>query len=479
MLIRCAGTCCEWLLILELSFVSGPALEYICVSIHLNKQYYEELDMSQLVVKLSNEPPEGVWPEQSLLSFKEETVTIHIKESMRIKQIQAGVRRLLGMGFEQFKLSGDFWDKEAQFAFVQASYRPAGEAVQVELQSMSSEENQDLAALIEVNDWTRTQINRTPEDCSPVSLAEESAAFITALAPDEVSSVIVQGDKLLEEGWIGIHGVGRGSDRPPALLVLDYTPKGWGDKPPFAALVGKGITFDSGGYSIKVSERMLPMKADMGGAATVAGALALAIMRGLNKRVQLILCCAENLISGGAYKLGDVLHYKNGVSVEVVNTDAEGRLVLADGLIMACEAGAELVIDAATLTGASITALGLDYNAVFSMDDALRERILQYAESESEPHWPLPLSPFHAAYCPSYYADTANSVAVKGGGPGGASKAAGFLSRFVTGCRWAHFDLSGAMLENDSSYLSAGGTALGVRTIARALLEENQESLKS
>ena len=132
------------------------------------------------------------------------------------------------------------------------------------------------------------------------------------------------------------------------MLELDFNPGKDPKAPVAAALVGKGITFDSGGYSMKTSQGMLTMKHDMGGAAIVTGALALAILRGLDKRVKLILCCAENLVSGHAYKLGDILTYKNGTTVEVVNTDAEGRLILADGLQLAGESGAPLIIDAAT-----------------------------------------------------------------------------------------------------------------------------------
>jgi PepB aminopeptidase len=142
------------------------------------------------------------------------------------------------------------------------------------------------------------------------------------------------------------------------MLELDFNPGKDPKAPVAAALVGKGITFDSGGYSMKTSQGMLTMKHDMGGAAIVTGALALAILRGLDKRVKLILCCAENLVSGHAYKLGDILTYKNGTTVEVVNTDAEGRLILADGLQLAGESGAPLIIDAATLTGAAVMALG-------------------------------------------------------------------------------------------------------------------------
>jgi PepB aminopeptidase len=270
----------------------------------------------------------------------------------------------------------------------------------------------------------------------------------------------------------GIYEVGRGSSRPPVLLELDYNPTGNADAPVDFALVGKGITFDSGGYSIKSSEGMLDMKCDMGGAATVTGALGLAIMQGLKKRTKLFLCCAENLISDHAYKLGDVITYKNGVTVEIVNTDAEGRLVLADGLMAATESGAQKIIDAATLTGAAVMAVGKEFNAIFSLDEDFQASVLASANKVNEPHWRLPLMPWHQEQCPSPFADTANSRPVKGGGAGGASNAAGFLSRFVgnEGQGWVHFDLAAAYNRNGSDIMPNGATAIGIRTIADQLV---------
>ncbi len=426
----------------------------------------------QLILRLSPEPASGIWNPKANLSFTADGATIHLTPYMSQDQIRAAARQLLAMGFEKFKLDGELWDLEAQFSFAQGAFSPKFIA-EVEWFSMSEKDDRELQALINASYWTRTQVNRTPEDLSPMALAQDTAEFIASLAPDNVSFRIVSGDELLDEGLVGIHGVGRGSDRPPALLELDYQPPGWGDAAPVAALVGKGITFDSGGYSLKASESMLHMKADMGGAATVAGALALAIQRGLDKRVKLYLCCAENLVSGKAYKLGDILTYRNGTTVEIVNTDAEGRLVLADGLILASESGAELIVDAATLTGAAVTAVGEHYNAVFSFDKQLVQEVLQFSEIENEQHWPLPLEPFHAAAAPSSYADTANSRPVKGGGAGGASNAAGFLSRFVgKGRRWVHLDLAACMLSSETGGLSAGGTGKGIRTIARLIQEE-------
>ena len=142
------------------------------------------------------------------------------------------------------------------------------------------------------------------------------------------------------------------------------------------------------------------MKCDMGGAATVTAGLALAINRGIEKRIKLFLCCAENLISGHAYKLGDILTYKNGTTVEIVNTDAEGRLVLADGLMAAGESGAPLIIDAATLTGAALVAVGQEYNALFALDKELVREVEDFASQEMEAAWPLPLEKWHQRKLP-------------------------------------------------------------------------------
>lgn len=215
-------------------------------------------------------------------------------------------------------------------------------------------EQTELEARVKVTDWVRDIINKSAEEVAPRQLATMAGEFIKSIAPEgSVSYKIVKDKDLLTEGWEGIYAVGRGSERTSAMLQLDFNPTGDADAPVYACLVGKGITFDSGGYSIKPSGFMDSMKADMGGSGTITGGLALAIARGLNKRVKLILCCAENMISGRALKLGDIITYKNGKTVEVMNTDAEGRLVLADGLMYASEHKPKLIIDCATLTGAA------------------------------------------------------------------------------------------------------------------------------
>lgn len=423
-------------------------------------------------VKLTSQAAQAQWGENAILSADNDGFVIHIGNDNPLDNIQRAARRIEGQGITGVRLADDGWLLEYQWVFVQG-FTSAQNHNNVRWAEASADDIKELDARLQAMQWTREAINQTPEQMSPAILAQSAADFIESLAPEHVSYELISGDQLLEQQWQGIHAVGRGSDRPPVMLVLDYNPGGDANAVVDAALVGKGITFDSGGYSIKSSEGMLTMKCDMGGAATVTGGLALAIGRGINKRIRLILCCAENLINGHAYKLGDILTYKNGTTVEVVNTDAEGRLVLADGLMAAAESGAGLIIDAATLTGAALVAVGTEYFALFGLDKPLQQRMLQYAEQENENAWPLPLEKWHQNNCPSAYADTANSRAQKGGGFGGASNAAGFLSRFVPneGKGWVHMDLASAFNSNANALWSAGGSALGIRTIARALAD--------
>lgn len=422
--------------------------------------------MAEFTVSLSTQSANASWGDSAKLSFVESGAVIHLPDdSANERIIQQAARKLDGLSLPSVALTGN-WSKEQQWAFALSFTRARKPA------SITWANNNDKAALEQEYAallFTRQLVNDTPEDLSPETLAQRAADWLKSLGKDNVNYTMTVGEELKNEGWVGIYNVGRGSERPPAMLVLDYNPTGNADAPVDAVLVGKGITFDSGGYSIKSSEGMLDMKCDMGGAATVTGALGLAITQGIEKRIQLILCCAENLISGHAYKLGDVLTYKNGVTVEVVNTDAEGRLVLADGLMAATDTGAPLIIDAATLTGAAMVALGSDYHAVFSMDDNAKEQILNAAKAENERFWPLPLEPFHAERCPSAFADTANSRPMKGGGGGGASNAAGFLSRFVKPEGWVHLDLAAAYHGGATAEMPVGATAKGIRTIARML----------
>lgn len=430
-----------------------------------------------LIVELTNEKPLSHWATENTVSFENNVAKLHLYQSTELNQlsylldIQRAARKLTGMNPKAIKLVGN-WNLESQWHFWQGVYSPKKE-IPIQFAPLANDDEQTLDAYIKVYRWSKSLINETPENLSPKELANRTASFIKTLSPDSVSYKIIEGENLKHAGLVGIYNVGRGSVRPPVLLELDYCPNGSEEKTS-VALVGKGITFDTGGYSMKSSVGMLNMKCDMGGAATVAGALGLAIIQGLNTRVKLYLCCAENMVSGHAYLLSDILTYKNGVSVEVVNTDAEGRLVLADGLIKASESDAEIIIDAATLTGAACIALGDHYNALFTMDNDLATKLNAISIENHDPLWRLPLEKFHQDNCPSHYAITANSKPQPGGGVGGASNAAGFLSRFVDteNKKWAHLDLAACFRDSGDALFSAGATGRGIRSIASFLCDQ-------
>ncbi len=430
--------------------------------------------MSFFVVELSQSAAKAPYLPSSLVSYKENAASIHLQSSKNTtRDLQKATRKIAALGVVDIEFAG-VWTLEQQVSFVQsfcnADFSGSFKWATDNADDVAMLENYLLALL-----KTRQLVNATPEDMSPEALADAAQNWLSQIAKEhakvDLKAKRWTGEELKQAGWMGIYEVGRGSERPPVLLELDFNPTGKSDEVVSTAFVGKGITFDSGGYSIKSSEGMLDMKCDMGGAATLTGALGLAIMHGLKKRVKLYLCCAENLISGHAYKLGDVIHYKNGTTVEIVNTDAEGRLVLADGLMAASESGAQLIIDAATLTGAAVAALGREYNAVFSMHDDASEQFMKLSASLNEPHWRLPLAQWHQDQCPSPFADTANSRPQKGGGAGGASNAAGFLARFVDyeNSQWIHLDLAAAYSRNATDLMPAGGTGIGIRTLAKTL----------
>lgn len=426
--------------------------------------------VTTILLKLDSDVSnDSSWQANNLVQIVNDEIVVSIKASEQdvLRKVQQAGRQAEKLGVKNAKISGDNWSFEQQWAFA-LGFTCVGKLSNVEFSGepeMVNLLNDQLA----VYAWSRDLTNQTPSQLVPVKLAELARDYLSAQAPAHISSEIIQGEELVQHGWTGIYNVGKGSENPPCLLVLDYNPTGDENAPVSSCLVGKGITFDSGGYSLKPSASMFEMKCDMGGAAVVAGALALAIRQGANKRIKLFLCCAENMVSSHAYKLGDILAYKNGVTVEVANTDAEGRLVLADGLMAATETGAPLIIDAATLTGAAMMATGAAYTAIFSMDDELADKAAQAAKQTQEPAWRLPLEKWHQDKCPSAFADTANSTTTKGGGAGGASNAAGFLARFVNedGKGWLHCDLAAAYNGSGNGLWAAGGTGQFIATIAQ------------
>lgn len=318
------------------------------------------------------------------------------------------------------------------------------------------EQGQILANAV---NFARDLANEHPGRCTPAWLALEGKARADLLGLD----VTVFDEDQLEEKGFGLHlAVARGSDEPARLLHAIYRPEGAIQKK--VALVGKGVTFDSGGYSIKPASSMLDMHLDMGGAAAVLGAMdAIGRLKPAGIEVHFIVPMAENMVSGGAYKINEIVRGYNGTTVEIHNTDAEGRLLLADALAYAVEQGVDEVIDLATLTGACVVALGAETAGVFASKDALRDGIVRAAGAIDELVWPLPLVDRMESQLSSRIADLKNI----GSRWGGAISAAMFLKHFVGETPWAHIDLAGpAMAESPWEYICAGGTGFGVLTLA-------------
>ncbi|MDG2939867.1 aminopeptidase PepB [Bisgaard Taxon 10/6] len=429
-------------------------------------------------ILLSAQPAPDVWGENAPLSFNRNQAVIHLSknnENFDRTLVQKAARKLRGQGIKEAVLSGENWHLENCWAFYQGFYT-AKQDWAVEFPELG-EDHEELLARIQCGDFVREIINLPADVITPTELATRAASFIQAQAEaysakSAVKFSIVFGEDLREQGYAGIWQVGKGAANPPALLQLDFNPTGDAEAPVLACLVGKGITFDSGGYSIKPSNSMDSMRSDMGGAALLTGALGMAIAHGLNRRVKLFLCCAENMVSGRALKLGDIISYRNGVSAEILNTDAEGRLVLADGLIDADAQRAEFIIDAATLTGAAKVAVGNDYHSVLSMDEDLISDLFQAVKEEREPFWRLPFEDFHRSQVNSQFADIANVGSVPAGSGAGASTATAFLSYFVKDYQrnWLHIDCSATFRKSAGDLWAAGATGIGVQTLANLLV---------
>ena len=302
----------------------------------------------------------------------------------------------------------------------------------------------------------RELVNTPPCDLYPETFAAV-AADVGRLTGCDVE--IWDASRLAAERMGALLGVARGSQRPPRLAILRYTGTPGG---PTLALIGKGVTFDSGGLSLKPTDGMVDMKCDMAGAAAVlAGVQAIAELK-LPVNVLGILALVENMPGGAALKLGDVLTARNGKTIEVLNTDAEGRLILADALSLAAEQTDRLV-DFATLTGACLVALGTETAGLFTNDDAWGDRILNAIRAAGERAWKLPLDGSYDALIKSKVADMRNT----GGGKwGGAIAGAKFLEQFVGQAKWTHLDIAGpAWADSESPALDPGGTGCMVRAI--------------
>jgi len=306
----------------------------------------------------------------------------------------------------------------------------------------------------------RDLVNAPPLDLPPAQFAAEAVAAAKAAG---VSAEVMDERALKKGGYGGILGVGQGSSRPPRLVKLTYR-SGRGKR--HLALVGKGITFDSGGLSLKPSAAMEWMKADMGGAAAVIAAITAIARLGLDVNVTAWAPMAENMPSGSAQRPSDVITIYGGKTVEVLNTDAEGRLVLADAIVRAAEDKPDLIVDVATLTGAQLVALGSRTSAIMSNDDGLRDAVAASAKAAGEQMWPMPLPEELRASMDSPVADIANM----GDKYGGMLVAGLFIQEFVPdGLRWARLDIAGPAWNASTphGYTGKGGTGHPVRTLVR------------
>src|SRR5579864_344562 len=320
------------------------------------------------------------------------------------------------------------------------------------------------ALLAERTNRARDLANMPPNELYPVTLAEQA----TALADEhEHLTATVLGPKEMEKLGMGaLLAVGSGSHNEPRLIVLTHEPPKPTHPDVVLGLVGKAITFDSGGISIKPAGGMDAMKGDMaGGAGTLHGIGAIAAL-GLPVRAIAVLASAENLPGGNAFRPGDILTAANGKTIEIINTDAEGRLVLADALWYARREGATHIIDLATLTGAMSIALGDLYAGFFANDDEWRDRIIAAGDRSGDLVWPFPLHPRYRRYVDSAYADMKNGSTLREASP---ALAAEFLQEFAGEGPWAHVDMAGPGFIDRSrgDYLRVpGGTGYGVRLIA-------------
>ncbi len=326
--------------------------------------------------------------------------------------------------------------------------------------------------LVEAVNFARDIGNLPPNDCPPAHLA----SIAVSLAQDYgIKARIMDRYELENMGMGGIVAVGKGSNNPPKLIVLEYTGANDAQQKPYL-LVGKAVTFDTGGISIKPSEKMDEMKFDKCGGCTVLAIIrAIASMK-LAVNVVGIVPSVENMPSATSYRPGDIIRMYNGKSVEVLNTDAEGRMILADAIAYGIATyGPKAVIDLATLTGAAIIALGANVAALIGNNKQLVDRLRKLSDKMGEKMWELPLYDEYHEQIRSHYADIKNI----GGRPGGAITAAAFLSNFVNDVPWVHIDIAGTAWTqegtHEKSYNHRGATGFGVRTLVKLLMEDEKQ----
>lgn len=330
---------------------------------------------------------------------------------------------------------------------------------------LSLEKAQKLCKAVSL---ARDLVNTPGNIKSPNFLAEQARA---AAKESSLSCKILNKKQLNEEGFGALLGVAQGSEREPRLIILEHKGGKKNEEP--VALVGKGVVFDAGGISLKPATKMDEMKMDMAGGAAVIGTMLAASLLELPLNLIGVVPAVENLPSGTAYRPGDILTSLSGQTIEVLNTDAEGRLILADALTYTKSFKPKLVVDLATLTGACIVALGHHASAVLGNDQKLIDNLIKAGESSGERLWQLPLWEDYDKQIKSDVADMKNI----GGPPAGTITAAAFLKKFAGDLRWAHLDIAGtAWRDQDQPYTPKGGTGVGVRMLIDFLTNYSRET---
>ena len=374
-----------------------------------------------------------------------------------------GKHGLQTLGSLPFKLPGGFYSCESELqemdligwglgSYQFDRYKKQDRSPSVLVASKSKKLQRALEA-IDSTYLARDLINTPSQDMSPADF-EKVTKQVAKQFSAKVS--VIRGDVLLKSGCGAIHAVGRAAEVPPRLIELT-----WGNKKnPTIAIVGKGVTFDSGGLNIKPGGSMRQMKKDMGGAAIALGLAKLVMSRELPIHLKLLIPLAENAISGNAFRPGDILQTHKGITVEIDNTDAEGRLLLCDALSISLGYKPELIIDFATLTGAARVAVGTEISAMFCTNAEDMQGLMASGDNQDDPVWPLPLHEGYEYMLASNVADVTNSAP---GGYAGATTAALFLKRFVDTTPWIHFDIM-AFNTRARPARPEGGEAMGMRT---------------
>ncbi|MEH3053736.1 MAG: leucyl aminopeptidase family protein [Patulibacter minatonensis] len=310
----------------------------------------------------------------------------------------------------------------------------------------------------EAANWARTQQHEPPNVLTPTELGARAVA-LADLSP-HLEITVADTEELAAKGMGALLGVAQGSTQPPAVITAQYRhPEATG---PTLALVGKAVTFDAGGISIKPSARMHEMKFDMSGGAVVLGALQAVARLDLKLNLMVVVGATENLPDGNAFKPGDIITAADGTTIEITNTDAEGRLVLADCLWHARQEGADVLVDVATLTGAVTVALGSTHAGLVSTDDDLAGELLEAGQRTGELAWRLPLHPEYAKLMNSPDADVVNGALER---KAGTITGGYFLSRFAGTTPWAHLDIAGTAWGLGRAYAGRGGSAYSLRLL--------------